>query len=123
MLTRKVVLPTSPDTPVCPNHLGRPMTVNGLQDRVRHYAQAAGVQVTAHQLRHTFARQMVEHDLPVTTLPKLMGHASLSTTQVYLTGADPQVRREYTDAMTRWEQSPAPVEPPSSPPAHAARCR
>jgi site-specific recombinase XerD len=46
--------------------------------------------VTAHQLRHTFARQMVEHDLPVMILSKLMRHANLSTTQVYRTGADPK---------------------------------
>jgi hypothetical protein len=42
---------------------------------------------------------LVEHDLPVTTLSKLLGHECLSTTQVYLTGADPQVRQDYAAAM------------------------
>jgi site-specific recombinase XerD len=112
--------PGGADTPVCPNRRGQPMTVNGLQERLRHYCQLAGVDATCHQLRHTFARQLVEHDLPVTTLSKLMGHDYLSTTQIYLAGADPQVRQAYTDAMDRWEHvlpSLPPVEDPPPAPA------
>jgi site-specific recombinase XerD len=118
------MLPPAPDTPLCPNRCDRAMTVNGLQERLRHFAAQAGVSLTCHQLRHTFARQLVEHDLPVTTLSKLMGHASLSTTQVYLTGADPKVRQAYQAAMTQWASSEsqppdASAEPPSAPPAAA----
>lgn len=109
-------LPDTPNTPLCPNQRGQPMTVNGLQERLRHYAAKAGVQVTCHQLRHTFACQLVEHDLPVTTLAKLMGHASLSTTQVYLAGVDPHARQAYQDAMSRWAAD-APAQPTSLPPA------
>jgi integrase/recombinase XerD len=43
--------PGAADTPLCPNHRGQPMTVNGLQERLRHYCQKAGVAVTCHQLR------------------------------------------------------------------------
>jgi integrase/recombinase XerC len=105
----------SPDAPLCPNRHGQAMTVNGLQERLRHYAAQAGVSVTCHQLRHTFARQLVEHELPVSTLAKLMGHTSLNTTQVYLAGADPQVRQAYQEAMARWSSDDPPV--PESPPA------
>jgi site-specific recombinase XerD len=120
------LMPGRPETPLCPNARGQPMTVNGLQERLRHYATRAGVQVTCHQLRHTYARQMVEHDLPVTTLSKLMGHECLSTTEVYLTGADPQVRRDYAAAMVQWEQESVrgpqeerPVPPTAAPPLPA----
>jgi len=108
------LMPGKPETPLCPNARGQPMTVNGLQERLRHYATRAGVRVTCHQLRHTYARQLVEHDLPVTTLSKLLGHECLSTTEVYLTGADPQVRRTYLAAMVQWEaeQTRRAVEPP-----------
>ncbi len=114
-------IPGAPETPMCPNQRGQPMTVNGLQERLRHYAAKAGVQVTCHQFRHTFACQLVEHDLPVTTLAKLMGHTSLSTTQVYLAGADPQVRQAYQDAMSRWAADPPaqPAPPTALPPEPA----
>lgn len=108
-------IPAAPDTPICLNQRGQAMTVNGVQDRLRHYTAKAGVHVTAHQLRHTFACQLVEHELPVTTLAKLMGHTSLSTTQVYLTGADPQVRQAYQEAMSRWAADlPAHPAPPAA---------
>lgn len=97
--------PGTPEMPLCPNARGKRLTVNGLQERLHHACQQAGVQVTCHQLRHTYARHLVEHDLPVTTLSRLLGHECLSTTQVYLTGADPQVREAYTTAMTHWEQA------------------
>jgi site-specific recombinase XerD len=101
--------PAAPDAPLCPNRHGKPMSVNGLQERLRHYGHKAGVRVTCHQLRHTYARQLVEHELPVATLAKLMGHTSISTTQLYLAGADPHVRQAYQQAMTRWtSDAPAP---------------
>jgi integrase/recombinase XerC len=107
--------PGKADTPLCPNARGQRLTVSGLQERLHHFAQQAGVQVSCHQLRHTFARQLVEHDLPVTTLSKLLGHECLSTTQVYLTGADPHVRQDYAAAMAQWE-TPLPPDLPAGPP-------
>jgi len=110
-------IPLAPEAPVCPNRHGQPMSVNGLQERLRHYAAQAGVSVTCHQLRHTYARQLVEHDLPVTTLAKLMGHTSIHTTQTYLAGADPQVRQAYQAAMTRWaSEAPSPGTPAATEP-------
>lgn len=105
-------VPGAADTPLCPNRRGQAMTVNGLQERLRHYCRQAGVAMTCHQLRHTFARQLVEHDLPVAMLSKLMGHDRLSTTQLYLAAADPQVRQAYAEAMARWDPSlpPPPAE-------------
>jgi len=122
------LIPQTPDTPLLLNRRGQGMTVNGVQERLRHYTAKIGVSITCHQLRHTFARQLVEHDLPVTTLAKLMGHSALSTTQGYVAGADPQVRQAYQAAMSCWTTDtsaapppPAacapPVPPPPTPPA------
>jgi site-specific recombinase XerD len=109
------LLPGGLETPLCPNARGKRMSVNGVQERLRHYAERAGVSVTCHQLRHTFARQLVEHDMPVAPLSKLLGHNCLSTTQVYLTVADPQVREAYLTSMADWEEArpmpPAPLTP------------
>jgi hypothetical protein len=114
-------MPGGPETPLCPNARGKRLSVNGVQERLRHYAAQARVPVTCHQLRHTFARQLVERDLPVTTLSKLLGHECLSTTQVYLTGADPQVRQDYAAAMAKWDAPRPPHRPetgePPAPPA------
>ena len=123
-----VLMPGSPDAPLCPNARGKRLTVNGVQERLQHYAAQARVQVSCHQLRHTFARQLVEHNLPVTTLSKLLGHECLSTTQVYLTGADPQVRQDYAAAMAQWDEArpphppeaSQPPDPPSLPPTDPA---
>lgn len=111
------LIPSAPDTPLLLNRRGQVMTVNGVQERLRHYTDKLGVPITCHQLRHTYARQLVEHEMPVTTLAKLMGHTALSTTQVYIAGADPQVRQAYQAAMACWTVDTAaasPTPPPSA---------
>jgi len=48
-------------------------------------ARAAGItrRVTPHTLRHTFATEMVRQGIDVVTLARMMGHASVTTTQIY----------------------------------------
>jgi site-specific recombinase XerD len=77
------------------------ITVRGIQDRLRHYCQQAGVHFTCHQLRHTFGRWMAEGEMPIASLSKLLGHAQVSTTQVYIAGAAVEVRAEYETALER----------------------
>jgi len=77
------------------------ITVRGIQDRLRHYCQQAGVHFSCHQLRHTFGRWMAEGEMPITSLSKLLGHAQVSTTQVYISGAAVEVRAEYETALER----------------------
>jgi site-specific recombinase XerD len=66
--------------------------VAGVQYRLKQYCQKAGVQLTCHQRRHTFARRLVEHGMPVDSLAKLLGHTDLQTTQRYIDGACPHQR-------------------------------
>jgi site-specific recombinase XerD len=54
---------------------GGPLSENGIEYCLREYGQQAGCPVTPHQLRHTYARQLTEAGMPVTSLGKLMGHA------------------------------------------------
>lgn len=44
-----------------------------------------------HALRHTFATTLVRHNVPLPTVSRLMGHASLATTFIYISAAEPQV--------------------------------
>ena len=82
----------------------RPLTVSGVQFRLKQYCQQAGVQLSCHQLRHTFARRLVEHNMPVDSLAKLLGHNDLQTTQRYIDGAAPTVRTDFLEAMQQVAQ-------------------
>jgi site-specific recombinase XerD len=100
---------TDAASPLFRNRFGDPIGVGGVQARMTHYAALSGVEVTCHRLRHTYGRWMVEGEMPVLTLSRLMGHASIQTTQGYIDGADPQVRRSYEAAMERSREQPRPA--------------
>jgi len=108
--------PATPDTHIFLNRRGQPLTANGVQWLLHRYGQQAGIDLTPHQLRHTCARQLTEAGMPVTSLSKLLGHAQITTTQIYTAGADPELAQAYQTAMHQLEQvSPQPPPPPSSP--------
>jgi site-specific recombinase XerD len=92
-------------------------STRGIQERLSHYAQQAGMQVSCHQLRHTFGRRMVEGQMPVLSLSKLLGHTQVATTQVYIAGAGVDVRADYEVAMSHLEAG-CPASPlfPAPPP-------
>jgi integrase/recombinase XerD len=83
------------------NHHARPLTVTGIQWRLAHYCHQAGIWLTCHQLRHTFASRLIAADVPVTSVQKLLGHSSLRTTQLYIRIADTQVERDYYAGMQK----------------------
>jgi integrase/recombinase XerD len=64
---------------------GRRLSHQLAERMVSSAARAAGVtrRVTPHTLRHTFATEMVRQGIDVVTLARMMGHASVTTTQVY----------------------------------------
>lgn len=67
-----------------PNHNGEKLTydtVNGIVDTV---AKRAGVKVHPHQLRHHYATRLVRAGVNVFALQKLLGHATVATTQRYV---------------------------------------
>jgi len=79
----------------------RGFSVRGVQERLTHYGRLAGVKVSPHQLRHTFGRRMAEAEMPVTSLATLMGHAQVTTTQIYIAGAGKEVQADYRAAIAR----------------------
>jgi site-specific recombinase XerD len=100
--------------PIFLNERGQALKANGIEWLLSNYGKAAGLHLTPHQLRHTFARQLTEAGMPITSLGKLMGHAQISTTQIYTAGADPKLAQAYQEAMQRVEQTPLPPHPPEN---------
>jgi len=91
------------------NNRGQPISVSGIEWLLKRYGQKAGVKVTPHQLRHTYARQLTEAQMPLTSLSKLMGHTQVTTTQIYTAGADPELCQAYQDAMQKIANGPMTV--------------
>jgi site-specific recombinase XerD len=93
------IRPNGNEQAVFVNRCGKRLTVTGIQLQLASYCQRAELRITCHQLRHTFARHLVEARVPVTTIQKLMGHARLRTTELYLHISDKQVQADYEAAM------------------------
>jgi integrase len=72
----------------------RPLTYHAVHRMFERAGQAAGSSATLHSLRHTAAYRMAEDPaLPLTDVQLVLGHALLSTTQIYLTPRKEEVIR------------------------------
>jgi len=85
------------------SYLGDGLSTTAIHKRLMIYRQAAGVSLSAHRLRHSFANDLLAADVPVTTIQKLLGHRWLETTQVYVLANDRQVQADYYAACARLE--------------------
>lgn len=80
---------------------GKPVQVRGIQHRMQHYAEKAGLKVSCHQLRHTMATQLLNADADLVTIQDLLGHTRIKTTQRYCRVSNLKVQRDYHKAMER----------------------
>jgi len=66
---------------------GSQLSVRYIQFMVKRYANKAGIDkdITPHTLRHTFATNFYRQTKDIETLRELLGHADISTTQIYVT--------------------------------------
>lgn len=77
------------------SRLGRTMTRQTLWHRIKKLAWQAGIEsnLSPHGLRHAFATHLINHGADLRTVQLLLGHADLSTTQIYTHVAQARMQR------------------------------
>ncbi|MFC1950561.1 site-specific tyrosine recombinase XerD [Chloroflexota bacterium] len=85
------------------NARGERLTRQGLWQILKGYAKSAGLakEITPHTLRHSFATHMLSGGADLRSVQELLGHANISTTQVYTHLTTEHVRRAYEKAHPR----------------------
>lgn len=85
------------------NRRGDRLTRQGFWLILKGYAKQAGIAtpVTPHTLRHSFATHMLTGGAPLRNVQELLGHANMSTTQVYTKIATDYARQVYESAHPR----------------------
>jgi integrase/recombinase XerD len=85
------------------NARGDRLTRQGFWQKLKEYVKSAGLssQISPHTLRHSFATHMLSGGADLRSVQELLGHANISTTQVYTHLTTEQVRRTYDRSHPR----------------------
>lgn len=82
--------------PLLLSHNGRRLSTSDIRRRIVKYCVQAGVPAASpHMLRHAYATHMLERGADLRVIQELLGHASVSTTQVYAHVGGAHLRRMY----------------------------
>jgi site-specific recombinase XerD len=82
---------------------GKPLTARAVQFLFKRYLLQAGLdaKISPHKLRHTFATHLLDNGADLRGVQELLGHANLSTTQVYTQVTAERLRKSYQSAHPR----------------------
>ena len=85
------------------NRFGGRLSVRGVQDILRKHGRRAGLakRVTPHTLRHSFATHLLDGGADLRVVQELLGHADVSTTQIYTKVIHSELREDYIEAHPR----------------------
>jgi integrase/recombinase XerC len=85
------------------NLQGKPLTTRSIERSMKRYLAEAGLNpnLTPHALRHSFATHMLDAGADLRSVQELLGHASLSTTQIYTHISAERLKKVYDEAHPR----------------------
>lgn len=82
---------------------GKPLSPRSIENIVKKYAQNKNIKskVTPHTLRHTYATDLLNNGADIRSVGELLGHSSLSTTQIYTHVTAEHLKKVYNKAHPR----------------------
>lgn len=85
------------------NNNGKQISVRGIELIIKNVIEKACIKtkVSPHTFRHTFATHMLNNGCPLKSVQELLGHASLSSTEIYTHITDDYIKSEYLKNMPR----------------------
>ncbi|MCD7734767.1 MAG: tyrosine-type recombinase/integrase, partial [Clostridiales bacterium] len=85
------------------NMNGTRMSRQGFWKLIKYYGEKAGIQseITPHTLRHSFAAHLLENGADIHAIQEMLGHADISSTQVYAKLVNQHLKDVYTKAHPR----------------------
>lgn len=91
------------ETALFVNCNGMRLSRQGFWKLIKHYRSAAGIQaeITPHTLRHSFAAHLLENGADLHSIQEMMGHADISSTQVYSRMMNSKLKDVYAKAHPR----------------------
>jgi integrase/recombinase XerD len=94
--SRPVLLSGKQSPALFVTHLGRSMTRQGFHKLLALYGRAVGIaDLHPHLLRHSFATHLLDHGADLRAVQTMLGHADVSTTEIYTHVASTSLRRTY----------------------------
>ena len=85
------------------NARGGPLTDRGVRDILKHYERPANMQrpLYPHRFRHSFATDLLNEGADIRQVQEMLGHKSLSTTQIYTSVSKERLRQVYRQSHPR----------------------
>lgn len=100
---RPTLLSHVPERALFLNYAGRRLTRQGIWKLVKEAAKDAGIAkaITPHTLRHSFATHLLENGADLRSVQEMLGHADISTTQLYTHVSKRRLKEVYNAAHRR----------------------